>query len=55
MKAGTENRRKTIIAGVVGAVALVCLFRIYSVVFGEPDTPPPAPSPTIVTTPAKPA
>ncbi len=44
MKAGTENRRKTIIAGAVGAVALVCAFRIYSVLFGGPDTPAPATS-----------
>lgn len=51
MKAGTENRRKTIIAGVVGAVALVCIFRIYSVVFGEPDAPAPS-APTAVTAPA---
>ena len=39
MKAGTENRKKTIAAGALGAGALVSLFMIYNTFFGGPDTP----------------
>ncbi len=42
MKAGTENRKKTIVAGAMGAAALVCLFIIYNTFFGGPDAPPPS-------------
>jgi hypothetical protein len=39
MKSGAENRKKTIMAGALGAGALVCLFVIYNTLFGGPDTP----------------
>lgn len=52
MKAGAENRKKTIAAGALGAGALVCLFIIYNTFFGGPDTPAPAP---VVTSAAKPS
>ena len=46
MKAGTENRKKTIAAGALGVVALVCIGYIYSALFGGSSAPAPAP-PTI--------
>lgn len=53
MKAGTENRKKTIIAAALGTVGLICVFYIYTQLFGG-STPAPAPAPVVVTTP-KPA
>ena len=44
MNVGTENRRKTILAGVLGTLALVCGFYIYSTVFGGDSAPTPPPS-----------
>lgn len=41
MKGGTENRKKTIAAGALGAGALVCAFFLAKEIFGGPDTPPP--------------
>jgi hypothetical protein len=42
MKAGAENRKKTITAGALGAVALVCLFIMYNALFGGSSSAPPA-------------
>lgn len=53
MKIGAENRKKTILAGVVVAVALCCVFYAYSALFGGSSTPPPTLAP--VTAPAAPA
>jgi hypothetical protein len=47
MKAGAENRKKTIAAGALGAVALVCLFIMYNALFGGSS---PAPAPTVAPT-----
>ncbi|MFC6646848.1 hypothetical protein ACFQBQ_14920 [Granulicella cerasi] len=52
MKQGAENRKKTIAAGGLGALALVCMIYAYTQLFGG-STPAPTPPPTI--TPAKPA
>jgi hypothetical protein len=53
MKSGAENRKKTIIAGVAGMAALICLFYIYNTLFGGSDTPPPTTStPVAATAPA---
>ena len=41
MKAGGENRKKTIAAGALGAVALVCLFIMYNALFGGNSAAPP--------------
>ena len=41
MKAGAENRKKTIAAGALGAVALVCLFIMYNSLFGGTSSAPP--------------
>src|ERR1700759_4537609 len=41
MKAGAENRKKTIAAGALGAVALVCLFIMYNSLFGGTSAAPP--------------
>jgi hypothetical protein len=47
MKAGAENRKKTIAAGALGAVALVCIFIIYNSLFaGNSAAPPPAAAPS---------
>lgn len=46
MKAGTENRKKTIAAGALVAGALVSLFVMFNTFFGESDT-----SPTTTATP----
>ena len=54
MKAGAENRKKTIAAGALGAGGLVCLFVIYNTLFAGPDTPAPASTAPVVTTSAKP-
>ncbi len=54
MKTGAENRRKTIIAGALIAVALCCIYYAYSTLYGGTSAAPP---PTIapVTRPAPPA
>jgi len=53
MKSGAENRKKTIIAGVMGMIGLICLVYIYNVLFGGSDTPPPTTStPVVATAPA---
>jgi hypothetical protein len=41
MKSGAENRKKTIAAGALGAVALVCLFIMYNSLFGGTSAAPP--------------
>ena len=46
MKAGAESRKKTIAAGVLGAVALCCIFYAYSAFFGS-STPRPTVAPVI--------
>ena len=45
MKAGAENRRKTIALGVLGALALCGVLYNISSLFGGPSTPPPAIAP----------
>jgi hypothetical protein len=51
MKPGSENRKKTIIAGALGMVALICVVYMYNVLFGGPSTPPPAAAPVVATVP----
>ncbi|HEY4011260.1 MAG TPA: hypothetical protein VGM11_13985 [Acidobacteriaceae bacterium] len=52
MRAGAENRRKTIIAGALGAVALCCILYAYNALFsGTSSAPPPTIAP--VNTPAR--
>jgi len=41
MKAGAENRKKTIMAGALGAVALCCIFYAYNALFGGASAAPP--------------
>ena len=41
MKTGAENRKKTIAAGALGAVALVCIFIMYNSLFGGTSSAPP--------------
>jgi hypothetical protein len=41
MRAGAENRKKTIAAGALGAVALVCIFIMYNSLFGGTSAAPP--------------
>lgn len=53
MKAGAENRRKTIMAGALGAVALCCIFYAYNALFGGTSAAPP-PTVAPVTRPAQP-
>lgn len=53
MKPGAENRRKTVMAGALGAVALCCILYAYNTLFGGPDAPTPPPS-IAATTPAPP-
>jgi hypothetical protein len=52
MKAGADNRKKTIMAGALGAVALCCIVYAYNALYGGPSTPPPSttPSSTVSTT-----
>ncbi len=45
MKGGTENRRKTIIAGVLGAAALCCVIYSLNMIFGGSSAPAPVPTP----------
>jgi hypothetical protein len=40
---GTENRKKTIVAGVLGGLALIALIVGYNEMFGGSSAPPPAP------------
>ena len=55
MKGGAENRRKTILLGVFGAVALCGVLYNLSALFGGPSTPPPAVAPlTSAPTPPRP-
>jgi hypothetical protein len=58
MKAGAENRKKTITAGALGAVALVCIFIMYNSLFGGSSPAPAsavAPTSTRATSTAAPA
>jgi hypothetical protein len=41
MKPGAENRKKTIMAGALGAVALCCIFYAYNALFGGTSAAPP--------------
>jgi hypothetical protein len=41
VKAGAENRNKTIMAGALGAVALCCIFYGYNALFGGASSAPP--------------
>ena len=50
MKTGAENRKKTLAAGALGAVALVCIFIIYNALFAG-SSPAPTPTPAPVATP----
>jgi hypothetical protein len=45
VKGGTENRKKTIIAGVLVAAALCCIIYSYNMFFGGTSTPAPTPAP----------
>ena len=54
MKPGAENRKKTITAGALGAVALVCIFIMYNSLFGGTSAAPP-PTVAPINTPAHPA
>jgi hypothetical protein len=51
VKAGAENRKKTIAAGALGAVALVCIFIMYNSLFGGTSAAPAPAAP--VNTPAR--
>ena len=47
MKAGSENRKKTIMAGGLGMAALLCVFYAYNTLYGGSSAPPPAAAPVI--------
>jgi hypothetical protein len=51
MKAGTEDKRKRIVAGVLGLLALLAVYPLYEDFFGGGSTPPPAPA-IVVSAPA---
>ena len=53
MNPGTENRKKTIIAGALGVVALLCILYAYNALFGGYGAPPPSVAP--VSAPVRPA
>ncbi|MDE1162786.1 MAG: hypothetical protein PW792_12675 [Acidobacteriaceae bacterium] len=54
MKGGAENRKKTITAGALGAVALLCVGYAYFELFGGSSAPPPQPHPqTVAATPSR--
>lgn len=55
MKGGAENRRKTITAGALGAVALCCLLYAYNTFFGGASAPVTPPSLGAASTSAPPA
>lgn len=40
LKIGVEDRKKVIIASVLGVIAIACIFYMYSSIFGGPSTPP---------------
>ncbi|HEX5283910.1 MAG TPA: hypothetical protein VFW30_07315 [Bryocella sp.] len=52
MRAGAENRKKTIMAGALVAVALCCIFYAYNALFGGTSAAPP-PTVAPVTAPAR--
>ncbi len=52
MKGGAENRKKTIMAGVLGAVALCCIIYAYTALFGGSSAPAPTPQPVVATKPS---
>jgi hypothetical protein len=54
MKVGTEDKKKLILAGVFGVVAIGCLGYLYTQFFGGPSTPPPPPAPAVVAAKAAP-
>jgi hypothetical protein len=45
VKGGTENRKKTILAGVMVAAALCCIIFMYNELFGGSSAPAPPPAP----------
>ena len=47
MTGGTENRKKTIVAAVLGGLALVAVIIGYNEMFGGSSAPPPAPAPVV--------
>jgi hypothetical protein len=51
MKLGTGNRRQTMLAGVLGVLALAACIFIYEEMFGGGSTPSPAPAPAAETAP----
>jgi len=51
MKPGSENRKKTVIAGALGMVALICVVVMYNALFGGSSTPAPTAPPVIATVP----
>ncbi len=55
MKTGTEDKKKLIVAGVVGFFALLALFPLYQTLFGGPSTPPPTPAVVVTSSVASPA
>jgi hypothetical protein len=52
MKLGTGNRKQTMLAGVLGVLALVACIFIYEEMFGGSSTPSPAPAPAAENAPA---
>jgi hypothetical protein len=52
MKPGAENRKKTVIAGALGMVALICVVFVYNTLFGGSSTPAPTAPPVITSAPA---
>jgi len=51
MKPGAENRKKTVMAGVLGMVALICVVVMYNTLFGGSSTPAPVAPPVITSVP----
>lgn len=47
MTGGTENRKKTILAAVLGGLALIAVIVGYNEMFGGSSAPPPAPAPVV--------
>ena len=50
MKKGVDNRKKNIIAAVMGGLALIAVVILYNELFGGPSAPPPAPAAAPVAT-----